>query len=98
MMFDFEAEWFKDFRPPMIVNDPNYACIDEENPAENLIEIEMSRNSFLDSFTLTDEASVEFQLQMDDETLGRLQLIKTRDWFLVEAHVPFELTPTQDME
>lgn len=35
---------------------------------------------------------------MEDEKLGKLQLIKTRDWFLVEAHVPFELTKPDEIQ
>ena len=96
-MFDFEAAWFKRFSPPEYVNDEKYAMLDDENAAENLIEMRFSRNDFLESFTLNDETEVEFQMKLlgkDSEgtNLGRLQLIKTREWFLVEAHVSFELT------
>jgi hypothetical protein len=96
-MFDFEAAWFKRFSPPDFVNDEKYAMLDDESPTENLIEMRFSRNEFLESFTLNDETEVEFQMKLlgtdaEGTKLGRLQLIKTREWFLVEAHIPFELT------
>ena len=97
-MLDFENIWFDKFKPPIQLDDPNVAVLDEDNPEENLIQIQVRRDQFLQSFVIYDDYECEFIFKFDEKNqLGKLQLIKSRDHMLIEAYVPFELTPLGDI-
>lgn len=83
-MVDFQEQWFSKFFAPEILNNS-----EEENP---MIQIRMNRDVFLQSFNLIDDIELEFLVSFDEDMqFGLLKVIKTRDLYIIEANVRFEV-------
>lgn len=62
----------------------------------------MDRDAFLQSFNLNEDTDCEFQLlfsaDCERSRSGRLQIIKTREYFVIESYVPFTVSYPDKIE
>jgi len=81
-MVDFQAPWFAKFIAPAVVL----------NGELEILQIRMNRDVFLQSFTLIDDVELEFMTIFSNDTdYGKLKVIKTRDRYIIEANVLFDI-------
>ena len=81
-MIDFQAPWFSKFVLPDVI----------QSGELDILQIRCQRDVFLQSFNLIDDTELEFLIQISPGgEYGKLKVIKTRDLFIVEAHVNFEV-------
>mmetsp|Transcript_19931 Transcript_19931/g.18930 ORF Transcript_19931/g.18930 Transcript_19931/m.18930 type:complete len:264 (-) Transcript_19931:360-1151(-) len=80
-MIDFSAPWFSKFVAP--------ECIIKQEI--EILQVKCSRDVFLQSFNIIDDIELEFLLHFDGTEAGRVKVIKTRELYIVEANVPFEI-------
>eukprot|EP00347_Sterkiella_histriomuscorum_P012500 403368343 len=80
-MFDFQATWFSKFVAP--------ECI--LNNELEILQVKCQRENFLNGFNILDDVELEFLVNFDAVDTGRFMVIKTREFFIVEATVPFEI-------
>ena len=58
----------------------------------DILQIRCQRDVFLQSFNLIDDTELEFLIAIAPGVqTGKIKVIKTRDLFIVEAHVNFEI-------
>ena len=83
-MVDFQAPWFSKFMAPEVI-------INEGNDIE-MLQIRLNRDIFLQSFNLLDDSELEFLVTFNSEAeFGKLKVIKTRDLYIIEANVGFDI-------
>ena len=70
-MVDFYEQWFTKFVPPDFLLDEN-----------DILQVNISRDCFLNCFTIQDVTDLEFILNIDSNTI---KVIKTKDISIVEA-------------
>ena len=65
-----------------------------KNDEVELLQIICSRKLFMESFHLMEDNEIDFLVTFDKggNSMGKLKVIKTRDLFIVEAHIPFEVS------
>jgi len=81
-MVDFQAPWFAKFIAPAVVL----------NGELEILQIRMNRDVFLQSFNLIDDVELEFMTIFSNDTdYGKLKVIKTRDRYIIEANVLFDI-------
>lgn len=56
-----------------------------------ILQISLDRKVFLDSFSIFDVNDLEFLLSFGSNNQGIFKLIKTRDIFIIEANIGFEI-------
>lgn len=57
-----------------------------------ILQIRMNRDVFLQSFNLIDDVELEFMTIFSNDTdYGKLKVIKTRDLYIIEANVLFDI-------
>lgn len=57
-----------------------------------ILQIQMNRDVFLQSFNLIDDTELEFMtIFSNDADYGKLKVIKTRDLYIIEANVLFDI-------
>ena len=81
-MIDFQAPWFSKFMAPEVIL----------NGELEILQIQMNRDVFLQSFNLIDDTELEFMtIFSNDADYGKLKVIKTRDLYIIEANVLFDI-------
>ena len=93
-MVDFDAVFFSKYNPPeALLQNVKVAKMHEDDPSDASVQILVNKNTFLQSFTIHDDKECEFLAKFDLENLiGKLILIKSREFMMIEAHVPFEIS------
>lgn len=76
---DFKATWFSKFLPP--------DCISSEGA--DRLQVFCNREIFLQSFASYDDSELEFLVELKNQSEGTLKVVKTREFFIVEASVHF---------
>ena len=79
--FDLNAAYFTKFQPPDMLN----------NLPAQMIQVSNQRNVLLDSLHAIDDTELDFTMEFVDVNFGRLQILKTREFFLIQAHCPFSV-------
>jgi hypothetical protein len=74
-MFDLQASWFSKFLAP--------ECI--LNEEVEILQVKCSRELFLQGFNILDDTELEFLINYDSVETGQFKVIKTREFFIVEA-------------
>mmetsp|Transcript_1833 Transcript_1833/g.3209 ORF Transcript_1833/g.3209 Transcript_1833/m.3209 type:complete len:370 (-) Transcript_1833:226-1335(-) len=83
-MVDFQAPWFSKFMAPNVI-------LNDEQGIE-ILQIRVNRDIFLQSFNLLDDSELEFLVSINNEAeFGKLKVIKTRDQYIIEANVGFDI-------
>ena len=76
--FEFDESWFYKFQPTLEVR----------NDEIEGIQLSILRDHFLQSTNLHDDVELEIILDLENR---KMKLIKTRDLFIIDAHIPFEI-------
>ena len=81
-MIDFQAPWFSKFMAPDVIL----------NGELEILQIRCNRDIFLQSFNLLDDTELEFLISFaGGADYGKLKVIKTRDLYIIEANVGFDV-------
>ena len=81
-MIDFQAPWFSKFVAPDVIL----------NGELEILQIRLNRDIFLQSFNLLDDSELEFLITFPNGAdYGKLKVIKTRDLYIIEANVFFDV-------
>ena len=81
-MIDFHAPWFSKFMAPDVIL----------NGELEMLQIRCNRDIFLQSFNLLDDTELEFLVTFSGGAdYGKLKVIKTRDLYIIEANVGFDV-------
>lgn len=74
-MFDLQASWFSKFvAPECILNDE-----------VEILQVKCPRELFLQGFNILDDTELEFLINYESVETGHFKVIKTREFFIVEA-------------
>ncbi len=74
-MFDLQASFFSKFvAPECILNDE-----------VEILQVKCQRELFLQGFNILDDTELEFLIAYDSVDTGQFKVIKTREFFIVEA-------------
>lgn len=78
-MIDFRAQWFSKFLAPNCLGDKD----------TDRLQVICNRDIFLQSFNSLDDHELEFIVELKNQEEGTLKVVKTREYFIVEAYVHF---------
>jgi len=76
------ASWFSKFVAP--------ECVLKDQVDK--LQVACNKDTFLQSFNILDDSELEFLVSLESRDEGLIKVMKTRDFFIVEAHVSFNVS------